>query len=104
MHAHFFTYLEKMVSTQFTYRYQHFAKKDAEATIQILDASRRISEVMLQDSSSIKTVAYLTLVFLPATFVSAVFSTSIFDFKNMHDTADANRVVSSGWWIFVFVW
>lgn len=101
MHSHFFSYLDRMVSTQFTYRYNYFAKKDVEANIEISRASKNISETMLQDSSSMKTVAYLTLAFLPATFVCALFSTTMFNFQKFRANSRSNRVVSPAWWIFV---
>jgi Mg2+ and Co2+ transporter CorA len=38
------------------------------------------NEINNHESQSMKTIAVVTLVFLPATFVSAVFSTGIFNF------------------------
>jgi hypothetical protein len=101
MHGHFYNYLEKAIETQFTHQYHYFAQKDAEATLQIADASRQIAEATRQDSSSMKTVAYLTLAFLPITAVCAFFSTSIMNFQNFGDADHPDRVVSSGWWIFL---
>jgi hypothetical protein len=101
IHGHFYTYLQKVVTTHFTYQYHHFARKDAEATIRISDASRQIAEAAQQDSSSMKTIAYLTLGFLPVTFICALFSTSVVNFENFGGSKDgAARVVSPGWWIF----
>ena len=68
MRRHFYGYLEKVTTTQFTYQYNYFAQKDEEATIQISDTSRQIAEATRQDSSAMKTVAYLTLAFLSVTF------------------------------------
>lgn len=42
----------------------------------------RLSRGARRDSAAMKTIALLTLIYLPATFVSAVFSTSVFDFQN----------------------
>jgi len=52
----------------------------AQSLLQSLTAVlyNRISK---QDTDSMKTIAVVTLVFLPATFVSAVFSTGIFNFQ-----------------------
>jgi Mg2+ and Co2+ transporter CorA len=54
------------------------------------------------DSQSMKTIAVVTLLFLPATFVSSVFSTGIFDF-HAGEPADAPRVVSSYGWVYLLV-
>lgn len=101
IHAHTFTYLEKVITTQFNYQYNYFMQKDTEATIQISKSSKDIAAASQRDSASMKTVAYLTLAFLPATFVSAIFSTTIFDFQKWHGAANSPQVVSPGWWVFV---
>jgi hypothetical protein len=101
MHGHFYRYLEKVVTTQFTYQYNYFVQRDTEATIQISDTSRQIAEATQQDSSAMKTVAYLTLAFLPATFVCALFSTGVLNFQNFNSHDSAARIVSPLWWVFV---
>jgi hypothetical protein len=80
--AQMFAYLEKMVQTQFTVLYNRIIQEDTKHTIEISESSRTIAVESKKDSSSMKTVAYLTLTFLPVTSVSAVFSTTLFNFQN----------------------
>lgn len=55
------------------------------------------SRVMLRDSSSMKTIAFVTLFFLPASTIAAVFGTQFFQMN------DANRMTVSKdfWWLWV---
>ncbi|KAF6838480.1 hypothetical protein CMUS01_04608 [Colletotrichum musicola] len=55
-----------------------------------------IGRATQRDSEAMKTVAFLTLLFLPATFVSAVFSTTFFDF----DSAAGEWIVSDKFWVY----
>lgn len=55
-----------------------------------------------QDTDSMKTIAVVTLVFLPATFVSAVFSTGIFNF-HASEPPDQPRTVSKYGWVYLLV-
>lgn len=55
-----------------------------------------------QDTDSMKTIAVVTLVFLPATFVSAIFSTGIFNF-HASDPADQPRTVSKYGWVYLLL-
>lgn len=50
-----------------------------------------------QDTDSMKTIAVVTLVFLPATFVSAVFSTGIFNFHASEEPGQEKTVSKYGW-------
>lgn len=63
--------------------------------------SVRISDAMRLDSAAMRTVAFVTLLFLPATFVCAIFSTSFFNFN----AESGVWVVSDKFWIYwsVFV-
>ena len=58
------------------------------------------NRISKQDTDSMKTIAVVTLVFLPATFVSAIFSTGIFNF---HATESPNnpRTVSKYGWVYL---
>jgi hypothetical protein len=58
------------------------------------------NRISKQDTDSMKTIAVVTLVFLPATFVSAIFSTGIFNF---HPTESPNnpRTVSEYGWVYL---
>lgn len=69
--------------------YNMVAQSDARISVAIGRATQRDSEAM-------KTVAFLTLLFLPSTFVSAVFSTSFFDYDSGADSWN----VSSKFWVY----
>jgi hypothetical protein len=55
-----------------------------------------------QDTDSMKTIAVVTLVFLPATFVSAIFSTGIFNF-HASEPSDHPRTISKYGWVYLLV-
>lgn len=101
LHNHAFTYLEKHFRMLFTHQYNHLMQQDTEATIRLSNASRDIAIATQKDSMSMKTVAYLTFVFLPVNFVSAIFSTTVFDFQNWAAFETRSKVVSPGWWVFL---
>lgn len=50
-----------------------------------------------KDSSSMKTIAALTMLFLPATFIATVFGMSFFDYS------DHGILVSGHWWLYVVI-
>ncbi len=55
--------------------------KMAQTSLQSLSAVL-YNRINKQDTDSMKTIAVVTLVFLPATFVSAIFSTGVFNFTH----------------------
>jgi len=50
-----------------------------------------------KDSASMKTIAALTMLFLPGTYIATMFGMSFFTFS------DAGLTVSGHWWIYVAV-
>jgi FtsH-binding integral membrane protein len=48
--------------------------EDAIANIKLADASKQLAQSMKKDSSAMKTVAIMTMAFLPATFFAALFA------------------------------
>ena len=48
--------------------------EDSKINIEVAKASKELAEAARKDSSSMKTVAVLTMAFLPATFLAALFS------------------------------
>jgi len=58
-----------------------------------------IAEDTRRDSSSMKTIAVLTLFFLPATAMASIFGMSMFDWK----AKDGDTVVSRNIWIYIVV-
>ena len=55
-----------------------------------------------QDSQSMKTIAVVTLFFLPSTFVSTVFGSGVFNFQ-APDPPNAPRTVSEYGWVYLLV-
>lgn len=55
-----------------------------------------------QDTNSMKTIAVVTLVFLPATLVSTIFSTGIFNF-HASESPDNPKTVSKYGWIYLLI-
>ena len=60
-------------------------------------SSTLIASETRKDSASMKTIAALTMLFLPATFLATIFGMSFFEFS-----ADGLSV-SRQWWVFVVV-
>ncbi|OCK73627.1 hypothetical protein K432DRAFT_387294 [Lepidopterella palustris CBS 459.81] len=63
--------------------------------------AQRDSKVLKADSKAMKTVASLTMVYLPATFVSAIFSMSFFNFSPADGDKPERWTHSSKWWLFL---
>ena len=57
--------------------------------------SKLIALASKRDSTSMKTLAAVTVVFLPGTFVATLFSMNMFDWR-----ADDDSVVASRFWIY----
>ncbi|KAL8828646.1 MAG: hypothetical protein Q9170_006512 [Blastenia crenularia] len=76
------------------------AQDDSRTNIAVAEASRRIAFETKRDSDAMKTIAALTMVFLPATFVATLFGMVFF-------TTDASSAsgfrVNSLWWIYLAV-
>ncbi|KAM0809904.1 hypothetical protein AB5N19_10251 [Seiridium cardinale] len=70
----------------------------ANATMEISELTVGISKAAQQDSSQMKTIAILTMTFLPGTFVATLFSMSFFDWRNNTDT-----MMSPYIWIYIVV-
>jgi len=93
--------------------------KSAELSRQIAEASKRVAETTLQDSTDMRIIAAVTLFFLPGTFTATLFSTSFFNFQinaggNEQTvthwiwlywtiTVTLTLLVMSGWWIMSYM-
>ena len=68
--------------------YSMIGQRDNKLNIETAKAARR-------DSNAMRTIAAVTLVFLPGTFTATLFSTTFFNFQNQ-----TSRVVS--WWLWLY--
>ncbi|KAK6541116.1 hypothetical protein TWF694_008489 [Orbilia ellipsospora] len=75
-------------------KFQH-GMIDNQISIMIAKNSQTTAEASRKDSSFMRTIAIITLVFLPGTFVAAIFSMSMFDWES-----DGSVVVSKHLWIY----
>ncbi|KAB5569961.1 hypothetical protein GE09DRAFT_1270680 [Coniochaeta sp. 2T2.1] len=103
LHAELLGYVAKMLESQFGFYSNLLQQEQFSLLMGISRSSKNIAVAAQRDSISMKTVSYLTMVFLPATFVSAICSTTVFDFQ-LWDGGKENGgmgVTSGGWWVFV---
>ncbi|KAK2761198.1 hypothetical protein FQN54_001719 [Arachnomyces sp. PD_36] len=73
------------------------AQKDSNVNKRIAEQSKQIALETRRDSEAMKTIAILTMLFLPGTFVSAFLGMNFFDGENGHFRSDGK------WWIFLAV-
>ncbi|KAF6754143.1 hypothetical protein DFP72DRAFT_1170586 [Ephemerocybe angulata] len=83
---------------QMNLSYALAAQKDSATNLEIAHFSSRIAAETHNDSSSMITMAALTMLFLPGTFVSAIFSMVFFQTT----TVEGGRALSvaPSWWLF----
>lgn len=77
------------------YEQQNLSRQEQQTSIEIAKASRIIAEETKKDGSSMKTVAVVTMLFLPATSISSIFSMPLFNWD-----APAGKVVKTTLWIY----
>ncbi|KAK4185069.1 hypothetical protein QBC35DRAFT_440184 [Podospora australis] len=63
--------------------------QDTQTNLKIATATR-------QDSNQMRSIAFLTMIFLPATFLSSLFSTTFFNWS----PSDDEKIVSSYFWVY----
>ncbi|KAL8871664.1 MAG: hypothetical protein Q9174_002554 [Haloplaca sp. 1 TL-2023] len=74
------------------------AQNDSRTNIAVAEASRRIAFETKRDSDAMKTIAALTMVFLPATFVATLFGMVFF---TTDGSSPAGFRVNSYWWMYL---
>lgn len=72
--------LQKRVEAQMTGLYTLLGQRDSKLNLAMAHDSRRLASASKRDSSSMKTIAVLTTVFLPGTFIATVFSMPMVDY------------------------
>ncbi|KAL8911137.1 MAG: hypothetical protein Q9171_003628 [Xanthocarpia ochracea] len=75
-------------------------QNDSRTNISIADASKRIAFETRRDSDAMKTIAALTMVFLPATFVATLFGMVFF---TVESGPGSGFRVNSLWWVYLAV-
>jgi hypothetical protein len=107
-------YLERSISAQVQTVYSLIAQKDnrlnhsaTRASCQIASDSRRIAILTRRDSTDMRIIAAVTLIFLPGTFVATVFSTGLFDWGHGDPTSAGSdgddgggRMISRYIWVY----
>ncbi|KAH9905969.1 hypothetical protein F4778DRAFT_688308 [Xylariomycetidae sp. FL2044] len=68
--------------------------EDASVNTELAASSRKIAEAAKRDSSSMKTVAIMTMAFLPGTFIAALFAVPSLDWDS------DNTVVTRYFWVY----
>ncbi|KAI0859628.1 hypothetical protein F4860DRAFT_481690 [Xylaria cubensis] len=64
--------------------WNQIGREDTFTNIQIAHNGLKVAQHTRRDSELMKSIALLTMVFLPATFVATLFSMGIFEWKGMH--------------------
>ncbi|KAF2269234.1 hypothetical protein CC78DRAFT_612686 [Lojkania enalia] len=90
-------YLERSIGAQVQTIYSLIGQKDnrlnisaASASCQIASDSRRIAILTRRDSTDMRIIAAVTLIFLPGTFIATIFSTGLFDWGHGDPTPNPN--------------
>ncbi|KAI5863805.1 glycoside hydrolase family 31 protein [Durotheca rogersii] len=101
MHAsqEFLKYLKERVERLSTVLFALLTHEDSATHAELAAASRRIAEASQRDSSSMKTVAVMTMAFLPATFVAALFALPSLDWRAPLEDGPA-AVVQPYFWVY----
>jgi hypothetical protein len=79
--------------------WNQIARHDSKTNTQIAQANTVIALETKRDNIQMRSIALLTMVFIPLSCVASVFSTSLFDFQ----AADGKIVVSKHLWVFIVV-
>ncbi|KAF5539807.1 hypothetical protein FPHYL_12196 [Fusarium phyllophilum] len=102
------TLLAKL-SSMLSLRTKCAIKASTEATTRLTKANRQdsirrneIGVAMKLDSEDMKTIAKLTMFYLPLTFVATIFSMGVFNF-DFDNGKNGRLVVSSQWWIYIIL-
>lgn len=76
-----------------------FQLQDNQTNLSLSRANTGLSEEMKKDSSQMRSIALLTMIFLPMSTVAAIFSTDFFSW----DAESGETVVSKYFWVFIII-
>lgn len=80
--------------------YNLTANRDSITSLRIAEESTKIAHETRRDSNSMKTIATLTMLYLPATFMCSFFGTNFFALDT-NGPRPPSFVVSRLWWVYV---
>jgi len=75
------SYVQQRVQVQIAALFHLIAQQDNAIAFETANATRSIAKDSLQDSSSMKMLALVTMFFLPGSFVASLFSAPLFDWE-----------------------
>ncbi|KAK0614870.1 hypothetical protein B0T17DRAFT_497941 [Bombardia bombarda] len=86
--------------------WNHFARQDNQTNLRLSRVNTELartntglSQDMRRDSSQMRSIALLTMIFLPLSTVASIFSTTFFTW----DAGEGESIISSYFWIFVVI-
>jgi Mg2+ and Co2+ transporter CorA len=88
--------LSERLTNQMTSIFQLTAQKDSRTNLAIAEDGRTLAVESQRDNSSMKTIAVVSLVFLPPTFVASAFAMPLFDWN----AATIETILSQRFWMF----
>ncbi|KAL9111932.1 MAG: hypothetical protein Q9227_003782 [Pyrenula ochraceoflavens] len=94
--AMFSNALQQLASIQITVIFNLIAQRDQSLNIDVARDSRTLAVESKRDSSSMKTIAAVTMFFLPGTFVASLFAMNLFDW----DAAHWSEVANGRFWVY----
>ena len=83
----------KSVSTQL---FNLISQQETRVGIAVAEDSRTLASASKEDSTAMKTIAAVTIVFLPGTSVAALFAMPLFEWNAIGDS----KIVSNRFWIY----
>ncbi|KAJ2973093.1 hypothetical protein NUW58_g9028 [Xylaria curta] len=89
-------YLQERVRSQNTVVYALMTHEDARINISLAKASKELAEAAKKDSSSMKTIAIMTMLFLPGTYFAALWAVPSLQW------GQPNVIQPDFWWYWVF--
>lgn len=87
-----------LISNRFHQLFNLIAQQETRISISVAEDSRMLARATKEDSTAMRTLAAVTVFFLPGTFVAAVFSMPLFDWDAQ--TGATSTVISKRLWIY----
>ncbi|KAH9203582.1 hypothetical protein DL95DRAFT_142809 [Leptodontidium sp. 2 PMI_412] len=88
--------LQRRSQTQLAFTYNILAQRDNKLNIEVARDSKVIALASSRDSSAMKTVAILTIAFLPGTFVASFFAMPLFNWQ----ANSSGEIIGPHFWVY----